>query len=139
MKVSDGAVFVTGSNAAPSDSTFLFSGTAVAGATSDLSLNGSTSGSGAAPSVTFSANFLLGAADPDTGDPFLGTLNEIVFYNVLPSAPDRRRIEGYLAWKWGFVGSLPVTHPYRQMSVNPIVNPTIRLAPTLSVFRSTTM
>jgi hypothetical protein len=30
---------------------------------------------------------------------------------VLPTA-ERQKIEGYLAWKWGLQGSLPVGHPY---------------------------
>jgi hypothetical protein len=39
-------------------------------------------------------------------------INEIVFTGNL-SDPDRQKMEGYIAWKWGLEGSLPVGHPYK--------------------------
>lgn len=44
---------------------------------------------------------------------FNGTIAEVLIYNASLSTSDRQTIEGYLAWKWGLVGSLPVTHPYK--------------------------
>jgi hypothetical protein len=45
---------------------------------------------------------------------FVGTINELLFYNRAVSASERQRIEGYLAEKWGLRGSLGgVNHPSR--------------------------
>lgn len=42
-----------------------------------------------------------------------GPIGEVLSLSVeLPSA-DREKVEGYLAWKWGITGSLPVGHPYK--------------------------
>ena len=37
---------------------------------------------------------------------------ECIFYNTTLTAARRQQIEGYLAWKWGLVSSLPASHPY---------------------------
>jgi hypothetical protein len=45
---------------------------------------------------------------------FVGTINEVLFYNRAVSASERQRIEGYLAHKWGLLGTLGgVSHPSR--------------------------
>lgn len=42
-------------------------------------------------------------------------LCELLFYNgVAMPLDDIRKVEGYLAWKWGLQATLPVTHPYYQ-------------------------
>jgi hypothetical protein len=38
---------------------------------------------------------------------------EILHYNDNLTLGQTQKIEGYLAWKWGLVSSLPVSHPYR--------------------------
>ena len=38
---------------------------------------------------------------------------EIIVYSTTPTAQQRQQIEGYLAWKWGLVASLPASHPYK--------------------------
>ncbi len=38
---------------------------------------------------------------------------EIVVFNSQLTTPTRQQVEGYLAWKWGLLGSLPNNHPYR--------------------------
>jgi hypothetical protein len=38
---------------------------------------------------------------------------EMVGYNVQVNLRQRQQIEGYLAWKWGLVGNLPSTHPFK--------------------------
>jgi hypothetical protein len=52
---------------------------------------------------------------------FLGTVNssqpwgdikELIIYQATLDTRDRRRIEGYLAWKWGLRLNLPTTHSY---------------------------
>jgi hypothetical protein len=37
---------------------------------------------------------------------------ELILYYGDLSPPDRQRVEGYLAWKWGLQANLPTTHPY---------------------------
>lgn len=44
---------------------------------------------------------------------FVGTINEIIYYNSSLSSSQRQNIEGYLAWKWGLQSSLPQTHPWK--------------------------
>lgn len=41
-----------------------------------------------------------------------GNVNEIVIYNSVLSTADRKKVEGYLAWKWGIQTSLPSNHTY---------------------------
>jgi hypothetical protein len=41
-----------------------------------------------------------------------GYISEILVYNTALNTSQRQAIEGYLAWKWGLNGSLPITHPY---------------------------
>lgn len=38
---------------------------------------------------------------------------EVVITGAAISDPDRQKLEGYLAWKWGLVANLPVAHPYK--------------------------
>jgi hypothetical protein len=52
-----------------------------------------------------------------TTDRWDGTINEVLVYNTFLELGSRQTIEGYLAWKWGLQGSLPITHPYA--TVNP--------------------
>ena len=41
-----------------------------------------------------------------------GYIFEYLIYPYAVSLAERQKLEGYLAWKWGIQGSLPVTHPY---------------------------
>jgi len=41
-----------------------------------------------------------------------GNVNEILIYNSVLSTADRKKVEGYLAWKWGIQTSLPSNHTY---------------------------
>jgi hypothetical protein len=48
---------------------------------------------------------------------FYGDIGEILFYNnnaYTTNSPFNPQIEGYLAWKWGLVGSLSNGHPYKR-------------------------
>jgi hypothetical protein len=74
----------------------------------------STNGSGGA----FGYNtYVIGG---ELGTPTVFTeasIAEVIHYpNFLPTQ-QRRLVEGYLAWKWGLVGSLPSTHPYKKTPV----------------------
>lgn len=44
---------------------------------------------------------------------FKGWYFEIITSSSVLSTDDRQRVEGYLAWKWGMVASLPNDHPYK--------------------------
>lgn len=44
---------------------------------------------------------------------FNGRVFEIVLASGVISTSDRQKLEGYLAWKWGTVASLPSNHPYK--------------------------
>lgn len=68
------------------------------------------------------------------GDVYTYDLGELIVFAGTASSAVARRIEGYLAWKWGVQGSLPTTHPYsRVLPTSPQFNPTILFStPTLS-------
>ena len=50
---------------------------------------------------------------------YTGTIYEMLFYNSYLSLNQRQQVEGYLAWKWGLHGSLPVTHPFKRFPPPP--------------------
>ena len=43
---------------------------------------------------------------------FSGAISEVIVYNSVLSTENRQIMEGYLAWKWNMVSSLPKNHPY---------------------------
>jgi hypothetical protein len=43
-------------------------------------------------------------------------MKEILIFTGNMSTDDRQTVEGYLAWKWGLQGNLPMTHPYKYLS-----------------------
>jgi hypothetical protein len=48
-----------------------------------------------------------------------GDIGEIVIFNSVLSTADREKMEGYLAWKWGLEGSLPMGHTYESAPPSP--------------------
>ena len=46
-------------------------------------------------------------------------LYELIHYNVELTTIQRQQVEGYFAWKWGLVSSLPVGHPFRNRPIAP--------------------
>lgn len=67
----------------------------------------------------------------------LGFIQEVLVYDSALSLSQYQLAEGYLAWKWGFQGSLAANHPYKN---TPIVSsfpfpsripPTIQTLPTV--------
>lgn len=44
---------------------------------------------------------------------FDGLIAEVIVYASALSTTDRQKVEGYLAHKWGIIGSLPSGHPYK--------------------------
>lgn len=59
---------------------------------------------------------LLGVDATLDGPSMLSHIGEVI---VLPSdnKMERQAMEGYLAWKWGLVGDLPPSHPYKTTKV----------------------
>jgi hypothetical protein len=50
---------------------------------------------------------------------FIGNIYDVIMYNTALSTLQRQQVEGYLAWKWGLVSSLPNGHPYKQQQIAP--------------------
>ena len=57
----------------------------------------------------------LGAYPAGAGYYFNGNLCEVLVFNATLDASQRQTIEGYLAWKWGLVSSLPSSHPHKNI------------------------
>lgn len=55
-------------------------------------------------------DFLLGYPGPGVAT---GIIHEVITYPKALAPPDQRRLEGYLAWKWGLQADLPAGHPYK--------------------------
>jgi len=48
----------------------------------------------------------------DSGNYLNATIFEFIIFRTALTDANRQKIEGYLAWKWNLVGSLPTNHPY---------------------------
>ena len=59
-------------------------------------------------------NWLIGIHEKIIAVPFTSR----IVINGTVTAEERQTIEGYLAWKWEFVGQLPVDHPYKEEPPN---------------------
>jgi hypothetical protein len=57
--------------------------------------------------------FQIGARTANNSASIDGTICESVCYTSALTTPQRKSVEGYLAWKWGLVGSLPNNHPFK--------------------------
>jgi hypothetical protein len=44
---------------------------------------------------------------------------EVLLFTGPLTTPQRQSVEGYLAWKWGLVGSLPASHPWKKFPPPP--------------------
>ena len=95
---------------------------------------------GTASSMSSSGNFSVSrynlGRSTNTGDTysaFSGFTGEVIIYNTLLTATQRQEVEGYLAWKWGLQGSLPVGHPYQTATptIVPYVAPVVRTINTI--------
>jgi hypothetical protein len=58
--------------------------------------------------------FQVGNRNANSAAPNNGTVCETICYSGALTTSQRQTIEGYLAWKWGLVGSLPSTHPFKR-------------------------
>jgi hypothetical protein len=50
---------------------------------------------------------------PDTAGSTQSHICEVLYYNRVLSQSERERVEGYLANKWGILGLLPASHPFK--------------------------
>jgi hypothetical protein len=99
--------------------TYLFGTSELSSNTSAVSVNGGTFSTLGGNAGDIGTNGVIIGTDTGMGmgDRFLGHLSEVICYNSDVTQSQRRRIEGYLAHKWGLLGNLGgVYHPYRFVS-----------------------
>jgi hypothetical protein len=127
-----GEAWVAGSpaNSVPDLTTTIATVTTTTNSATALNLNGSTTtytgGAG------YNAGLMYLGRENSTLYGYIGYAMEIIFYNVVLSASQRQRVEGYLASKWNV--ALPSTHPYYEFGptrISPPV-PVAAFTPTLS-------
>jgi hypothetical protein len=85
-------------------------------------VNGSQTGTTtSAAAFTNSTGLVIGArmASGSVSNQLIGVIGEIILYNRPLSTSERQQVEGYLAWKWGLVSSLPSNHPYKKWPPSP--------------------
>jgi len=64
--------------------------------------------------TSWGGNVCLGAEGPlYPNEVFNGTFCELIIVATSQTTLQRQEFEGYLAWKWGLQGRLPVGHPYK--------------------------
>ena len=63
--------------------------------------------------IPFGGNFSYILGFDTNGNYYNGSLHEILQYNISLQTTDIQRVEGYLAWKWGFQSNLINSHPFR--------------------------
>ncbi len=86
---------------------------------STLYLNGTLAASGAGIPGVAETLLVLGANTSGSGRNLAGTISEVLIYNQFLSAAQRQAVEGYLAWKWNLMASLPAGHPNRNAAATP--------------------
>lgn len=57
----------------------------------------------------------IGAEQAATSSFFPGDIAEFIALGYIPTAAEDAQIVGYLAWRWGLQGNLPVGHPYKEL------------------------
>lgn len=116
-----------------SGSVFVASMTQSGATTYTLGMNGNVSAQTAATATMANRQVVIGAS---SGGSAYG-LGEVLFYDGALSTQDRRRVEGYLSWKWGgqrtaYPGgntNFPITHPFYRFPT-PTVTPFNPISPT---------
>ena len=97
------------------------------GTAGQTSTGGARSGTATGFGIGFDINMPSGSP---TNLTCVSQFSELIVYNAVLTQEDRQEIEGYLAWKWGLVGSLPANHPFK--NYRPLANPPIpTLVPTM--------
>lgn len=70
-------------------------------------------GASAVSATTPPSGWMIGNDRRFVGRGWTGPMAEIIATPTLLSTNDRQKLEGYLAWKWGTVASLPSDHPFK--------------------------
>ena len=100
---------------------------------SEITLNLSRGGSPTWTPSDLGDTFCIGGRT-DSGN-VNGVFYEVLAYNITLSDADRKKVEGYLATKWGLQSSLPAGHPYKSTAFSPMpVRPasTVPIPPVLT-------
>jgi hypothetical protein len=86
------------------------------GSSREQYVNGILSGSTATNPDNLNTETLILGNDFSTSNRAInGYISELVIVNNNLSVAERQSLEGYLAWKWGTVSSLPSGHPYKSV------------------------
>jgi hypothetical protein len=91
-------------------------GLAFNGVSSSIRVNGSDSLLFTGDCGTQSSVGITLGARSNGNDYFIGECAEFIFLDSLPTTEIRQKLEGFLAWKWYLSESLPLTHPYKNIS-----------------------
>lgn len=84
------------------------------GEVAGISLNGNAYFTGTTNSaITSSTIVRLGEANQVIAQGLNGNYHECILLDYIPTTNIIQRIQGYLAWKWGLVSSLPSSHVYK--------------------------
>jgi hypothetical protein len=94
-----------------------------------------------AGTIGTSTGFFLGARNDFGNGTFrsflYGSIYETIVYNTAVTAFQRQQVEGYLAWKWGLIASLPNGHPYKSAPIAPFPSRSVPFNGSLSSWRPT--
>jgi len=85
-------------------------------------LNGNFGSQGFTSGALSTLNYIIGRTTTSGGN-WPGYMGEMLIFNSDLTNEDRQTTEGYLAWKWGLQGRLPITHPYKYDSPVAPYNP----------------
>ena len=80
---------------------------------SEAWVDGDQKGTGNVGTMNASDGIRIGGNFDASQDWLHGNIAEIIVIDSIVSQPDREKIEGYLAWKWGLEANLPADHPYK--------------------------
>ena len=105
---------LTGSVAIENEATMIASISALGTEQWKILKNGTERESATIARVFTGVNSSLGSLNAGTSSsPYDGVIYEVILLLSYASIDIYRRIEGYLAHKWGIAGSLPSDHPYK--------------------------
>lgn len=84
------------------------------GSTVIATVNGFTGSTSSAAAPSLDVAVIVGAGAP-SGSSLIssGRIGEAVVISRVLTIPERQKLEGYLAWRWGLQGQLPVDHPWK--------------------------
>jgi hypothetical protein len=75
--------------------------------------DGVSGGSNASTGTFDCTKYGIGNQANPTTEYWNGAIGEVLIYSTALTDTQRQKVEGYLAWKWGIVSSLPSDHPYK--------------------------